>query len=347
MLTGFFEKVLHIRIKSDHMFYIRIADEYNNEQTFPVPQGGLKIGRSVDCDVVLETAGISREHARIGIESGQCYVRDVGSKNGLLVNGERTHYHWLRDGDEIKLPHNLITFRCSKSPIREAAGVRSRNELASEMEHLAGSEKKRRHSISDFSIPHPYVIAALLLVPVSAFHWAFALSSVILAAIALREMRTRGNYRGRALAGIALCGAICIGGANMFLQYGGFQAFYEVHAVESQCRENLESIWNALQRYKQDHGGGYPEELIDLYPGYVSHGSILVCPGRAKTESRGGYKYAGRRASVAGADDIIVIDDAVDNHERTGALALYGDGSVERIRVRDYEYMRLRYRWLE
>jgi hypothetical protein len=76
-----------------------------------IAPGGAVIGRSRDCDVVLDDAGISRRHAHIR-PSGQGWaIEDLGSTNGVLVNGERLYgSRKLRVGDRIELGSTEIVF---------------------------------------------------------------------------------------------------------------------------------------------------------------------------------------------------------------------------------------------
>ena len=52
----------------------------------------LRIGRSQDNELVLEDAlkSVSRQHAVLMVDDGKVVVQDVGSTNGLYVNGRST-----------------------------------------------------------------------------------------------------------------------------------------------------------------------------------------------------------------------------------------------------------------
>jgi hypothetical protein len=66
------------------------------------PSGGV-VGRSRDCDVVLTDTGISRRHAQIRPGGAGWEVEDLGSTNGVLVNGVAvTGRRALRSGDLIE-----------------------------------------------------------------------------------------------------------------------------------------------------------------------------------------------------------------------------------------------------
>ena len=68
-----------------------------------LPPGGGTIGRSRDCDVVLGDTGISRRHARIRPGGTGWEIEDLGSTNGVLVNGVAvTGRLALQSGDVIE-----------------------------------------------------------------------------------------------------------------------------------------------------------------------------------------------------------------------------------------------------
>jgi S-DNA-T family DNA segregation ATPase FtsK/SpoIIIE len=49
----------------------------------PVPSGGLTVGRSGGCDLVLDDPDLSRRHARLSLSAGGLDVADLGSTNGV------------------------------------------------------------------------------------------------------------------------------------------------------------------------------------------------------------------------------------------------------------------------
>ena len=68
------------------------------------------LGRSRDCDVTLDDPNVSRRHAELRREGGTWVVSDLGSTNGVKVNGQRVHEHPLSPGDEIVLGLEQLTF---------------------------------------------------------------------------------------------------------------------------------------------------------------------------------------------------------------------------------------------
>ncbi|MEO5617721.1 MAG: FHA domain-containing protein [Candidatus Eisenbacteria bacterium] len=61
------------------------------------------VGRSPDCDIVLDEDGVSREHARFLMGGGRVVVEDLESRNGTFVNEERVERRALRTGDRVRL----------------------------------------------------------------------------------------------------------------------------------------------------------------------------------------------------------------------------------------------------
>ncbi len=59
------------------------------EHELELPPGETLIGRSPGCRVVLDDPLVSRTHARMVVLGGTVTVEDLGSANGVIVNGER------------------------------------------------------------------------------------------------------------------------------------------------------------------------------------------------------------------------------------------------------------------
>ena len=62
------------------------------------------IGRAVECDIVITSKRVSREHTRLQRDGRKVMVEDLGSTNGTTLNGERiSNARDLRDGDHITI----------------------------------------------------------------------------------------------------------------------------------------------------------------------------------------------------------------------------------------------------
>ncbi|HTQ68542.1 MAG TPA: DUF3662 and FHA domain-containing protein [Solirubrobacteraceae bacterium] len=76
-----------------------------------VPNEGGTIGRSRDCAIVLEDAGVSRHHAELRPDGDAWVLEDLGSTNGVLLNGRRIRgAQPLQDGDRIELGSTEVVF---------------------------------------------------------------------------------------------------------------------------------------------------------------------------------------------------------------------------------------------
>jgi hypothetical protein len=81
------------------------------DRTSIVGSGGAVLGRSRECDVVLDDANVSRRHAEIRPSGGSWIIVDLGSTNGVKVNGRRIDGpQSLRPGDAVELGTSRVTF---------------------------------------------------------------------------------------------------------------------------------------------------------------------------------------------------------------------------------------------
>lgn len=72
---------------------------------------GVSIGRSRQCDVVIEDPNMSRQHAEIRPRGGSWVLTDLGSTNGSSINGRRIdHPEVIKPGDEIEVGTSLLRF---------------------------------------------------------------------------------------------------------------------------------------------------------------------------------------------------------------------------------------------
>ena len=85
------------------MFDLHITKDGQKIGVFPVREDGITIGRHPDVEVFLEDPAVSRQHARITYDAGALLIADLGSRNGIVVNGRRVAQAHVGAGDRFEI----------------------------------------------------------------------------------------------------------------------------------------------------------------------------------------------------------------------------------------------------
>ncbi|OQR60640.1 phosphopeptide-binding protein [Streptomyces maremycinicus] len=75
-----------------------------------ISRGTLVMGRSTEADVRIDDPGVSRRHCEIRTGSPST-IQDLGSTNGIVVDGQHTTRATLRDGSRIVVGSTTIIYR--------------------------------------------------------------------------------------------------------------------------------------------------------------------------------------------------------------------------------------------
>ena len=76
------------------------------------------LGRDNDCGGVIHDDGISKRHAEVFFENREKYViKDLGSTNGIYVDGHKVQRHVLKDGDKILIGRRTILKFMLQDPV--------------------------------------------------------------------------------------------------------------------------------------------------------------------------------------------------------------------------------------
>ncbi|MEZ4324585.1 MAG: FHA domain-containing protein [Polyangiales bacterium] len=78
--------------------------------SMPDAPASWRIGRSPECEVVLDDADASREHAELWRDLDGVLLRDLGAKNPATVNGRAHPERRLADRDELRIGSTRLTF---------------------------------------------------------------------------------------------------------------------------------------------------------------------------------------------------------------------------------------------
>ena len=93
------------------MAILQLFKGSGESEEFAVEGDRAVLGRHPDCDIMLDAASVSRQHAQILKQSGDYFVEDLHSRNGTFVNGRLIQgRHPLQDGDRLKICDLAFTF---------------------------------------------------------------------------------------------------------------------------------------------------------------------------------------------------------------------------------------------
>ena len=88
-----------------------------NGTRHPLQPPGLVVGRGTDADLRINDPGVSRRHIEFTVAGSTTgtglaiEVHDLGSTNGMLVDGHRITHTGLRDGSQVKIGNTTMTVR--------------------------------------------------------------------------------------------------------------------------------------------------------------------------------------------------------------------------------------------
>ena len=72
----------------------------------------ILVGRQPDCDAVLQSSTkVSRKHCCLAQVNNRYVIRDLGSMNGIRINGVRVNEQELKPGDEVGIGDVYFVFR--------------------------------------------------------------------------------------------------------------------------------------------------------------------------------------------------------------------------------------------
>lgn len=75
-----------------------------------VADQAVTVGRAPSCEMLIDHRSVSRMHCTVWGEAGQFFVRDLGSTNRTLVNGQVVDQGALKDGDTIAIGEIVLKF---------------------------------------------------------------------------------------------------------------------------------------------------------------------------------------------------------------------------------------------
>ncbi len=104
----------------DHFFSQGELIPSGGGDTIPLVRPIMTVGRRESCDICLKFPNISGLHCELSFREGYWFVRDMGSSNGLKVNGNRTLQRPLRPGDDLSIANRRYTIHYDISTYGQA-----------------------------------------------------------------------------------------------------------------------------------------------------------------------------------------------------------------------------------
>lgn len=91
--------------------FLKVTTGLSAGQLVALPFGRTVIGRSPVCQIVVEDAGVNRQHADILADGGRSWIQDLCTRNGTYVNGTRIDsLTKLKDCDFIRVCDHAFQF---------------------------------------------------------------------------------------------------------------------------------------------------------------------------------------------------------------------------------------------
>ena len=109
----------------------------------PLTGPRLLVGRRSTCDIRLDFQNVSSHHCEFELRDGYWNIRDLGSSNGIKVNGERCSSRCITPGDVVTIAKHAFTIQyevTGDGPVPEEEDTFSRSLM-----EKAGLEVERRH----------------------------------------------------------------------------------------------------------------------------------------------------------------------------------------------------------
>ncbi|MEP5567315.1 MAG: FHA domain-containing protein [Halioglobus sp.] len=78
-----------------------VLKNMSSNEAIPLISASVTLGRSPDCEIVVDCSEASRQHASISRKDGRLTIEDLGSTNGTTLNGKRLRKPEILGGGDI------------------------------------------------------------------------------------------------------------------------------------------------------------------------------------------------------------------------------------------------------
>jgi adenylate cyclase len=113
----------------------------------PLRRPKLLVGRRSSCDITLRFSNVSSHHCQLELKAGYWVVRDLGSRNGVKVNGESVESKFLMPGDILRVAKH--EFEIDYTPTSDGPAPEEENPFSRSLMEKAGLAKPERDPLAE------------------------------------------------------------------------------------------------------------------------------------------------------------------------------------------------------
>ena len=127
-----------------------VGSEYTRGE-YVLEWDSVSLGRGPGVDFAIDDPCMSRKHAMLELGGNGFQIRDLGSTNGILVNGSPVQITELKHGDRFELGEHTFEYSVEALEVDEKRRTRERRQggrrlhsVAVEDERRSGSDRRSR-----------------------------------------------------------------------------------------------------------------------------------------------------------------------------------------------------------
>ncbi len=136
---------------------LTIVDGKDSGKNIEITKDEILAGRSLDNDFVISDISVSRKHFKIKKEGDRFVISDMGSGNGIKVNGSKTTSTTLSDGDIISVGARQIKFEILNPDLKPKPQRTTKQTIPTNYEPEEDDEPAKKGS-------SPLVLVAIIVV---------------------------------------------------------------------------------------------------------------------------------------------------------------------------------------
>ena len=121
------------------MFRVTATPSAAGGKGWPIGSKPVVIGRGNECDVRIPDPAVSRRHWEITLSDGVMHLRDLGSRNRVLVNGRSVTRCRLELGDELRI--GGAVFFITKASLFRYLAENAKTDCIPWTSHHSGNER--------------------------------------------------------------------------------------------------------------------------------------------------------------------------------------------------------------